>query len=94
MKNLKQVMTQERIIKHYLEYCQQHNYLDFNDLLHYTLKVLDNQEVREKWQNKFQYILIDEFQDTNDIQYELIRILAAKHQHVFAVGDPDQMIYS
>ncbi len=48
MKNLKQVITQERIIKHYLEYCQQHNYLDFNDLLHYTLKVLDNQEVREK----------------------------------------------
>ncbi len=94
IKNLKQAVNNERIIKHYLEYCKEHNYLDFNDLLHLTLKVLNNEKVRTKWQEKFKYILIDEFQDTNDIQYELIRILADKHQNVFAVGDPDQMIYS
>ncbi len=93
-KNFKQAVTNERIIKHYLEYCDKNNYLDFNDLLSLTLKVLGNHEVRNKWQDKFKYILIDEFQDTNDTQYELIKILSAKCQNVFAVGDPDQMIYS
>ncbi len=93
-KNFKQAITNERIIKHYLDYCDKNNYLDFNDLLSLTLKVLGNLEVKKKWQEKFKYILIDEFQDTNDTQYELIRILSEKHQNVFAVGDPDQMIYS
>ncbi len=93
-KDFKQAVTNERIIKYYLDYCDKNNYLDFNDLLSLTLKVLGNLEVKQKWQEKFKYILIDEFQDTNDTQYELIRILSEKHQNVFAVGDPDQMIYS
>lgn len=93
-KNLNQAVTNRRIINHYINYCQQNNCLDFNDLLNFAIKVLANQQVREKWQKKFKYILIDEFQDTNDIQYELIKILSQKHNNIFAVGDPDQMIYS
>ncbi len=71
------------------------NALDFDDLLLKTVQLLrDFPEVAEKYQNRFLYINVDEFQDTNGLQYELVKILSAKHGNIFVVGDEDQSIYS
>ena len=73
---------------------QQNNALDFDDLLLLTLKLLqENEEVRTKYQDKFDYIMVDEYQDTNHAQYLLTKILAAKHKNICVVGDADQSIY-
>lgn len=75
-----------------LAYC---NALDFDDLLYLTVKLLrEHETVRQMYQNRWQFVLIDEYQDTNLAQYQLIQILVEKHQNLFAVGDPDQSIYS
>ncbi|MCR8612903.1 MAG: UvrD-helicase domain-containing protein [Mycoplasma sp.] len=69
--------------------------LDFDDLLIYTEKLLESsKKVREKWANKFEYILVDEFQDTSLIQYNIIKYLSSFHKNITIVGDPDQTIYS
>jgi DNA helicase-2/ATP-dependent DNA helicase PcrA len=69
--------------------------LDFDDLLVETLTLLqDNKEVREKYQRHFQYILIDETQDTSSVQWEISRLLCAAHHNLFIVGDVGQAIYS
>ena len=71
------------------------NAMDFDDLLVLWLKLLrDNAEAREHYQRRFQFILVDEYQDTNRIQGELIDILAARHSSVMVVGDDSQSIYS
>lgn len=71
------------------------NALDFNDLLTKTYELLFKcQDVREYYQNRFQYILVDEFQDTNIVQYELVKMLAMQHKNIFVVGDEDQCIYT
>src|SRR5467141_2833920 len=71
------------------------NAVDFDDLLMLTVDVLERfPDVREKWQQAFRYILVDEYQDTNHAQYRLLQLLAEKHQNLRAVGDPDQSIYS
>jgi len=71
------------------------NALDFDDLLFKTYILLkSNPEIALIFQNKFRYIHVDEFQDTNLAQYELVKLLAAKHGNVFVVGDEDQCIYS
>lgn len=70
------------------------NALDFDDLLGKTVTLLrDNKDVRTFYQNKFQYILVDEYQDTNFVQNELIYLLGHVHQNVCVVGDADQSIY-
>ena len=72
-----------------------HNALDFDDLLMLTVRLLeDNAEVLAKYQEKFRYILIDEYQDTNRAQYLLASMLAAKYRNIFVVGDIDQSIYA
>lgn len=69
--------------------------LDFDDLLVETARLLrDNKAVREAFQKKWQYIHIDEYQDTNEVQYLITKILAANHQNICVVGDVDQNIYS
>jgi DNA helicase-2/ATP-dependent DNA helicase PcrA len=71
------------------------NAVDFDDLLMLTVEVLTRfPEAREKWERTFSHILVDEYQDTNHAQYRLLQLLAAAHGNVFAVGDPDQSIYS
>ncbi|HEY7471448.1 MAG TPA: UvrD-helicase domain-containing protein, partial [Gemmatimonadota bacterium] len=71
------------------------NAVDFDDLLMLTVEVLTRfPEAREKWESTFRHILVDEYQDTNHAQYRLLQLLAAVHGNVFAVGDPDQSIYS
>ncbi len=68
--------------------------LDFDDLLLETLRLLrEREEIRARYQNQFRYIHIDEYQDTNRVQYELVRLLAEPHRNVCAVGDIDQAIY-
>jgi DNA helicase-2/ATP-dependent DNA helicase PcrA len=70
------------------------NAVDFDDLLMLTVDVLERfPEAREKWENAFRYILVDEYQDTNHAQYRLLQLLSAKHGNLCAVGDPDQSIY-
>jgi DNA helicase-2/ATP-dependent DNA helicase PcrA len=70
------------------------NAVDFDDMLFLTVDVLERfPEAREKWQEAFRYILVDEYQDTNHAQYRLLQLLAEKHLNLFAVGDPDQSIY-
>ncbi len=70
------------------------NALDFDDLLFVALRLLQtNEEVRQKYQDKFDYIMVDEYQDTNHAQYLLTKILAAKHRNICVVGDADQSIY-
>ena len=74
---------------------KEYNALDFDDLLFLTVDLLQKSpEILEKYQNRWSFILIDEYQDTNKAQYILTRLLAEKHHNVFAVGDPDQSIYS
>ena len=74
---------------------KKNNAMDFDDLLiNFYRLIMSNKEVRESLQERFLYILVDEFQDTNRLQYEIIKVLAQKHQNVFIVGDEDQSIYS
>ncbi|MFT5188032.1 MAG: DNA helicase-2/ATP-dependent DNA helicase PcrA [Verrucomicrobiales bacterium] len=71
------------------------NSVDFDDLLCKTLKLLENhQEVRERYQDKFRAVLVDEYQDTNPVQSRMIDLFAAKHRHLMVVGDDAQSIYS
>ena len=68
--------------------------LDFDDLILHTVRLLQNEaEVRDYYRHKFRYILIDEYQDTNRMQYELVRLLADGHRNICVVGDDDQSIY-
>ena len=79
----------------YQEKLKRNGNLDFDDLLMKTLEILRNYPViREKWQAKFDHILIDEFQDTNDVQYELVQYLLRPSSCLYVVGDPDQTIYT
>ena len=70
------------------------NALDFDDLLLITTKLLERKEIREKWQKRFHYIMIDEYQDTNHAQYLMAKYLAGDRENICAVGDADQSIYS
>ncbi|HEX3806148.1 MAG TPA: 3'-5' exonuclease, partial [Gaiellaceae bacterium] len=71
------------------------NAVDFDDLLMLTVDVLRRfPEAQEKWAKSFRYVMVDEYQDTNHAQYVLLKLLAASHQNLMAVGDPDQSIYS
>lgn len=85
----------QRIIELYEQKMKESNALDFDDLLLKTLELLKTcEEVRTKIQRQFMFILVDEFQDTNEVQYELVKILAGGFGNIFAVGDEDQSIYS
>lgn len=72
-----------------------HNYFDYDDLLLKTVHLFQNNpELLGRYQNLFRYVLVDEFQDTNKIQFDLIEMLSQKHGNIFLVGDADQSIYS
>ena len=82
------------VIKEYTSQLRLNNALDFDDLLTKTLELFTKHpEVLAYYQERFQYIHIDEFQDTNTVQYKLTKMLAAKHGNLFVVGDEDQSIY-
>ncbi|HCL09346.1 ATP-dependent helicase [Blautia glucerasea] len=69
--------------------------LDYNDLIKFTLYIFENnEEIKQKWQKRLEYIMIDEFQDIDDLQYRLMCVLCGYHKNLFIVGDPDQTIYT
>lgn len=69
--------------------------LDYNDLIKFTLYIFENDlEIKQKWQKRLEYIMIDEFQDIDDLQYRLMCVLCGYHKNLFIVGDPDQTIYT
>ncbi len=85
----------EQVYPEYDRYLKSNNLVDFQDLLVLQLKLFNKRpDVLEKYQNMFEYILVDEFQDTNDLQYDIVRLLAKKHHNLFIVGDEDQSIYA
>ena len=93
--NYKLFALQEKIYNSYQKYLKAHNLVDFDDLLVLTKEVLlKDQKFLKKLQDKYQYILVDEFQDTNPIQYEIVKMLAGDKQNLFVVGDDDQSIFS
>jgi DNA helicase II / ATP-dependent DNA helicase PcrA len=74
---------------------RENNALDFDDLILMTVKLLkENSQIREKWQNQFKYIMIDEYQDTNTAQYRLVKLLTSKQKNIAVVGDDWQSVYS
>lgn len=83
-----------KIYRRYEKRLKENNSLDFDDLLLKTVYLFENNEdVLNYYQNKFKYILVDEYQDTNNIQYRLVAMLASKHRNLCVVGDDDQSIY-
>jgi len=85
----------ENIMNAYNDELIKNNLLDFDDLAYLTTIIFEQYPtVLEKYQEKYRYILVDEFQDTSNIQYELVYLLGKKYQNVFIVGDEDQSIYS
>jgi len=82
------------VFERYQEELKAANAVDFDDLLILTVRLLEtNPAVTNKWQERFQYLMIDEFQDTNRLQLELVRYLGRQHRNVCVVGDDDQSIY-
>jgi len=69
--------------------------LDYNDLIKFVLYIFSiNEDIRIKWQQRLEYIMIDEYQDIDELQYQLMKILCDYHKNLFIVGDPDQTIYT
>ncbi len=83
------------VMERYDRICREQKKLDFDDMLLLCYEMLKkNPAEREKWQKRFRYILVDEFQDVNGCQYALTKLLAKQHGNLFVVGDDDQAIYS
>jgi DNA helicase-2/ATP-dependent DNA helicase PcrA len=84
----------KEIYRAYEEKLHENRWIDFDDILVYTYELLkEREDIRKAWQQKFPYILIDEFQDINKIQYEIVKMLAGETKNLFIVGDDDQSIY-
>lgn len=84
-----------KVYQQYQQHLQAYNALDFDDLILLpTLLLKTNEKVRQKWQNKIRYMLVDEYQDTNTSQYEMVRLLVGERARFTVVGDDDQSIYS
>jgi len=92
--NDNQQQTLLAVYSHYESLCQRFGLVDFSELLLRAYELIKNNEVlRERYQQRFQHVLVDEFQDTNSIQYAWLRLLAERSKNLFAVGDDDQSIY-
>ncbi len=82
------------VYKEYIQVLRKNNSVDFDDLLLLPVKLFTkDKEVLAHYQEKFKYLLIDEYQDTNEVQYKLSKLLSEKYKNIFVVGDPDQSIY-
>jgi len=83
-----------RIYEKYQENIAENNLVDFDDLLMLTYQILESdQELRRKTSNRYRYIMVDEYQDTNELQFRLLELLASEHENLCVVGDDDQSIY-
>jgi DNA helicase-2/ATP-dependent DNA helicase PcrA len=84
----------KRVYEQYDKILRSSNAVDFDDLLMWGVRLFeDNPEIREKYAKRFQHVLVDEFQDTNEAQYDLLKYLSSYHHCLFVVGDEDQSIY-
>jgi len=83
----------EELKRRYAEYKKSKGYLDYDDLLVYLRQLLENQEIRERLGQRYQFIMVDEYQDTNRLQGEITYLLGQAHRNVMAVGDDAQSIY-
>ena len=84
----------QTVYREYSRYMNGQRLLDFDDILVYTKELLEQRaDIRSAWQKKFSYIMVDEFQDINQLQYQVVRMLAGAAENLFAVGDDDQSIY-
>lgn len=84
-----------RVYTEYEKILKRNNTVDFDDLLKKPVELFkEHSDILEKYQDRFEYILIDEYQDTNDVQYKLVKLLAKGHKNLFVVGDPSQSIYA
>ena len=84
-----------KVIEEYSAKMRENNAMDFDDLLYYVHKLFSNfPDILDKYRERFKYILIDEFQDTNKVQYQIFKMLGEKYRNLFVVGDDDQSIYS
>ncbi len=85
----------QQIYESYQTKLKEYNAVDYDDLLLLTVRLLqEHPPVLEQYQQRWRYLLIDEYQDTNAVQYAIVNLLVAKHQNICVVGDPDQSIYS
>lgn len=92
--NTPQDKIAEKVYYEYIDVLKKNNSVDFDDLLRLPVKLfMENKDVLESYQDRYKYILIDEYQDTNEVQYKLSKLLARKYKNIFIVGDPDQSIY-
>lgn len=84
----------KKIYNEYDNRLRRANLIDFDDMLVYCYELLkERQDILKLWQEKYQYILIDEFQDINKVQYDIVKLLAAREKNLFIVGDDDQSVY-
>ena len=87
--------TIAQIYSMYQRKLKENNAIDFDDIINYTIKIMsENPDVLEEYSNKFEYVLVDEYQDTNKAQFTLVSMIASKHGNITVVGDNDQGIYS
>lgn len=95
-KNIKYDENQRfyKIYQKYLEILRKNNQVDFDHIISYCIDLLKNDNIKAKYQERYKYFIIDEFQDVNDCQVELLHILADKYENIAAIGDPNQTIYS
>lgn len=94
IRHIKDAMQICEVFDRYQEILKENNAMDFDDLLIKCLELFkSNKDVLEHYQNRFRYIHVDEFQDTNQVQFELVKLLSAKWGNIFVVGDDDQSIY-
>ena len=84
----------KKIVAHYKKKKKEANIMDFTDLLTNWLKVLQDKNICQKYAESFQYILVDEYQDTNKLQFEILKLLSSYHKNILVVGDDAQSIYS
>ena len=84
-----------KVICEYSDKMTENNAMDFDDLLYYTHKLFSTfPEILDKYRDRYKFVLIDEFQDTNKVQYQIFKLMSEKHRNIFVVGDDDQSIYS
>lgn len=78
--------------RQYEEQCRAEGWIDFDSMLTETVKLLENEEIAQRWQ--FQFVLVDEAQDTDNVQWKLVELISKENKNVFAVGDEEQLIYA
>ena len=84
----------KELYNYYQLYLIEHNAIDFADILLYTKRLLENEIVLSKIQNRYKYIMVDEYQDTNNIQFQIVSMIADKYKNICVVGDENQSIYA